>query len=63
VLGSLTSLQIRAEYRSGADTDSLDNVVLNGISAVPEPSTFLLLGVGSALLLASRRLIARRASL
>jgi hypothetical protein len=30
VLASLTELRIRAEYVSGADTDGLDNVVLNG---------------------------------
>jgi hypothetical protein len=29
-LGALTSLQIRAEYRSGLDIDDLDNVVLEG---------------------------------
>jgi hypothetical protein len=28
VLGAITALQIRAEYRSGADTDDLDNVRL-----------------------------------
>jgi hypothetical protein len=37
VLSNLTDLQIRGEYRSGADTASLDNVVLT-----PEPSAALL---------------------
>ncbi|MEO7317725.1 MAG: laminin B domain-containing protein [Chthoniobacteraceae bacterium] len=38
VLSNLTSLRIRAEFQSGADTGSLDNVVLQGSSqdtAVP----------------------------
>lgn len=30
VLSRLLTLRIRAEYRTGADTDALDNVVLNG---------------------------------
>ncbi len=30
VLSNLTSLQIRGEYISGADTGDLDNVILNG---------------------------------
>jgi hypothetical protein len=46
VLGSLTSLRIRAEFRSGADTDDLDNVSLNAAAAVPEPSIVLLLASG-----------------
>jgi Laminin B (Domain IV)/PEP-CTERM motif len=43
VLGNLTSLRIRAEYQSGPDTGYLDNVVL---TAVPEPSSLVLLGAG-----------------
>ena len=35
VLSSLTALYIRAEYRSGADTDSLDNVVLATFDPCP----------------------------
>jgi hypothetical protein len=34
-LSALTALRIRAEYRSGADTDDLDNVVLEGDLAAP----------------------------
>ncbi len=41
VLGSLSSLRIRAEYRTGDDTDSLDNVGL-----VPEPSSIALAAFG-----------------
>jgi len=39
VLGSLSALNIRAEFQTGADTDYLDNVVL---AAVPEPATVAL---------------------
>jgi hypothetical protein len=46
VLCSLTGLRIRAEYQTGADTDSLDNVIL---AAVPEPSTIAPLLAGLAL--------------
>ncbi len=34
VLGAVTSLQIRAEYRTGPDTDDLDNVVLTSCAIV-----------------------------
>lgn len=47
VLGSLNTLQIRAEYQTGPDTDYLDNVVL---AAVPEPTTVLLMLSGLGLL-------------
>lgn len=40
VLASLTALYIRAEYRSGIDTDGLDNVVLTGPSTECPASTF-----------------------
>lgn len=43
VMGNLTTLQIRAEYRSGADVGKLDNV-----SLIPEPATGLLLLGGLA---------------
>jgi hypothetical protein len=43
VMGDLTSLQIRAEYRSGPDVGKLDNV-----SLVPEPAAALLLLGGLA---------------
>lgn len=33
VMASLTDFRIRAEYQSGADTDYLDNVRMNGITA------------------------------
>lgn len=39
-LAALTALYIRAEYRSGNDTDGLDNVVLNGPSPDCPASTF-----------------------
>jgi len=42
-LGSLSHLQIRAEYQTGADTDYLDNVVLE---TVPAPTTLALLLFG-----------------
>jgi hypothetical protein len=46
-LGSLSALQIRAEYQTGSDTDYLDNVVL---ATVPEPTTFALALAGLAVL-------------
>ena len=47
MLGSLTGLQIRAEYQTGDDTDYLDNVAL---AAVPEPTPAALLFAGLSLL-------------
>ena len=44
VLSNLTGLRIRAEYQSGADIGSLDNV-----SMVPEPSALAMLLSGGAL--------------
>ncbi len=49
VLGNLTSLEIRGEFQTGADTDSIDNVRL-----VPEPSSVLLLLFGALLVLPMR---------
>jgi hypothetical protein len=47
VMSSLTSLLIRAEYRTGADVGHLDNVVLQGsVVAIPEPDVAALLLVG-----------------
>jgi hypothetical protein len=46
-LGSLSALQIRAEYQTGSDTDYLDNVVL---ATVPEPTTLALALTGLAVL-------------
>jgi hypothetical protein len=50
VLSSLSSLRIRAEYQTGADTGRLDNV-----SLVPEPRSALLFAAGLAALLCLRR--------
>jgi hypothetical protein len=50
VLGNLTSLQIRAEYRNGEDIGKLDNVTL-----VPEPASWALLMGGVAGVLAFQR--------
>lgn len=50
VLSSLTSLQIRAEFQTGADTGYLDNV-----SLVPQPASALLMAGGLAGLLWLRR--------
>jgi hypothetical protein len=58
VLSNLGALQIRAEYQTGPDTDSLDNVFLAGaVPAVPEPQTYALLlaGLGLVSLTARRR--------
>lgn len=41
VMSNLIALNIRAEYRSGADTGKLDNV-----SLVPEPATYAMLAGG-----------------
>lgn len=46
VLGSLTALRIRSEFRTGADTGALDNVVLPTVPAVPEPGTAALAALG-----------------
>jgi hypothetical protein len=46
VLGNLTRLYIRAEYKSGADQANLDNVVLT-----PQPATMCLFGLGALSLL------------
>jgi hypothetical protein len=56
VLGDLTALQIRAEYRSGPDIGSLDNVIL-----VPEPGSYLLMLAGLILVLLLPRLRSNRA--
>lgn len=50
VLSSITSLRIRAEFQTGADTGHLDNV-----SLVPEPQGALLLAGGIAALLCLHR--------
>lgn len=44
VLSSVTAMRIRGEYRTGADTGGLDNVVLY---AVPEPGCISVLVAGS----------------
>ncbi len=44
-LSSLTALEIRAEYQTGADVGHLDNVAL-----VPEPGTWAMLAAGLAML-------------
>lgn len=61
VLSSLTSLQIRGEYRIGSDTAFLDNVVLNGDTAVPEPTSLMIFGGVFGLLLYRHRRQPRRA--
>lgn len=53
-LSGLTSLQIRAEYQTGADTGSLDNVFL-AAAAVPEPETYALMLLGLAAVAAAAR--------
>ncbi len=50
VMGALTSLQIRAEYQTGADTGKLDNV-----SLVPEPGLVELFLFGSMMTLGAAR--------
>ena len=46
-LANITDLEIRAEYQTGPDTDSLDNVFLfSQLQSIPDGgSTFLLLGL------------------
>ncbi len=50
VLSDITSLRLRAEFQTGPDTGSLDNV-----SLVPEPTTASLLAVGLCLAALRRR--------
>jgi alkaline phosphatase D len=50
VLGNLTGLFIRAEYKGGPDYAYLDNVVLT-----PEPATVALLGLGALSLLRRKK--------
>ena len=50
VLGNLSSLYIRGEYQIAADTRGLDNVILNGTAAVPEPSSLSLALLGLSLI-------------
>jgi hypothetical protein len=59
-LSGLTALEIRAEYQTGSDTGSLDNVFLTSTAPIPEPETYalMLLGFG-ALAAATRRRVAR----
>ena len=57
VLSGLTSLRIRAEYQSGPDIGSLDNV-----SMVPEPSSLALFAAGSAIVLVVLKRRSRRLS-
>jgi hypothetical protein len=47
ILGNITRLQINAEFITGADNTRLDNVILG---AVPEPQTWLMLGLGLGVL-------------
>lgn len=47
ILGNVTRLQINAEFITGGDDTSLDNVILG---PVPEPQTYLLLIAGVAAL-------------
>jgi hypothetical protein len=57
VMSALTGLQIRAEYQSGSDTGSLDNVSMGVTAAIPEPETYalMLLGLGAIATAARRR--------
>jgi hypothetical protein len=64
VLSDLRRLRIRGEFISGADNGDLDNVVLEGYrSAVPEPGSLTLLGLGGATLLGLFHRRGRRAGL
>jgi Laminin B (Domain IV)/PEP-CTERM motif len=54
VLGGVTALRIRAEYSLNIDVNSLDNVKLLDVTAIPEPSSAALLLGGAALLAAWR---------
>jgi alkaline phosphatase D len=52
ILGNVTRLQINGEFITGGDDTRLDNVILG---AVPEPQTYLMLGLGLAVLGAAVR--------
>jgi hypothetical protein len=41
-LSNVTSLRIRGEFITGSDNGDLDNVVLGGPAAVPEPTSLVL---------------------
>jgi len=56
ILGNITRLQINAEFITGADNTRLDNVILG---AVPEPQTYLMLGLGLGVLVVAAKKRAR----
>jgi hypothetical protein len=56
ILANVQSLQIQMELSSSSnDISGIDNVIVNGITSVPEPSTFAIFALGM-IGLASRRL-------
>lgn len=51
VLGSLSAVYIRGEYRTGDDSGRLDNVVMSGsVTPVPEPGGYAMLLAGLGLI-------------
>jgi hypothetical protein len=48
VLNNVTGFAINADWHSGDDVTSLDNVLLGTVSAVPEPSTWAMMILGFA---------------
>ena len=49
VLSNVTDFRIMGDWSSPQDLDILDNVALQGVSAVPEPSQLTLFGLAGAL--------------
>jgi hypothetical protein len=57
IMANVTALWIRGEYINYGEAEGLDNVYVTAARSVPEPATFLLLGLGLTSLIGLRRKI------
>jgi len=46
IMSNVTSLNIRGEYINGSEAEGFDNVQVTSPNTIPEPVTFMLLGLG-----------------